>query len=290
MLRIVHDADTATPGIAPLDLDELCRPAARELLAIALEAERRAYLEAHADLLDAAGHHLVVGNGSARDRAIMTGAGMVEVRAPRVDDRRPAERFRSALLPPYLRRSPKVTEVLPILYLRGRSTGDFGPALRSSCRRRRGPQCLDDHAADRDLAGRARGLEPARPHRPSTTSTGGSTASTSKIRLEEDRLCCLVIIGVRPDGRKELVAVADGYRESTESWAELLRDLKARGLGGAGPRDRRRRAGLLGRPPRRLPEDPRADLLEPLCRAPDYADLGRPDSCCVRGPDARRSA
>ncbi len=163
MLRIVHDADTATPGIAPLDLDELCRLAAREMLALALEAERRSYLEAHAELLDAAGHRLVVGNGSARDRAIMTGAGMVEVRAPRVDDRRSGEAFRSALLPPYARRSPKVTEVLPILYLRGLSTGDFGPGPALVLRLRRRPQPLDDQPADRELAGRARGLERARP-------------------------------------------------------------------------------------------------------------------------------
>lgn len=230
MLRIVHDADTATPGIAPLDLDELCRLAAREMLALALEAERRSYLEAHADLLDAAGHRLVVGNGSARDRAIMTGAGIVEVRAPRVDDRRSGEAFRSALLPPYARRSPKVTEVLPILYLRGLSTGDFAPALRS-------------------FFGSDAGLSPSTISRLTESwqaeHAGWSERDLSsvdyvywwvdgvhfRIRLEEDRLCCLVIIGVRPDGTKELVAVADGYRESTESWADLLRDLKARGLG-----------------------------------------------------------
>ncbi len=229
MLRIVHDADTATPEIAPLDLDEVCRLAAREMLAIALEAERRAYLESHAERLDAAGHRLVVGNGSARERAIMTGAGMVAVQAPRVDDRRSGERFRSALLPPYARRSPKVSEVLPILYLRGLSTGDFGPALSS-------------------FFGSDAGLSASSISRLTETWqvehagwSGRDLASVDyvywwvdgvhfRIRLEEDRLCCLVIIGVRPDGRKELVAVADGYRESTDSWADLLRDLKARGL------------------------------------------------------------
>ncbi len=155
---------------------------------------------------------------------------MVEVRAPRVDDRRSAERFRSALLPPYARRSPKVTEVLPILYLRGLSTGDFGPALSS-------------------FFGSDAGLSPSTISRLTETwqaeHAGWSRRDLStvdyvywwvdgvhfRIRLEEDRLCCLVIIGVRPDGTKELVAVADGYRESTESWADLLRDLKARGLG-----------------------------------------------------------
>ncbi len=229
MLRIVHDADDAMPEIASLELDELCRLAAREMLALALEAERRAYLEAHASLLDAAGHRLVVGNGYARKRAITTGAGRVEVQAPRVDDRRAGERFGSVLLPPYLRRSPKVTEVLPILYLRGLSTGDFAPALAS-------------------FFGSEAGLSASTISRLTETWQAEHERWTRRdlssvdyvywwvdgvhfrIRLEEDRLCCLVIIGVRPDGTKELVAVAPGYRESTDSWAELLRDLKARRL------------------------------------------------------------
>ena len=129
MLRIVQDTAQATVEVASLDLDELCRIAAREMLAIALESERQAYLEAHTDALDAAGHRLVVGNGSSRPREVMTGAGMVPVTAPRVDDRRPGERFHSSFLPPYARRSPKVSEVLPILYLRGLSPGDCAPAL-----------------------------------------------------------------------------------------------------------------------------------------------------------------
>jgi len=229
MLRIVHDDDQATTEIAPLDLDELCRLAAREMLALALEAERRAYLETHADALDAAGHRLVVGNGAARPREVMTGAGMVPVTAPRVDDRRAGERFRSSLLPPYARRSPKVSEVLPILYLRGLSTGDFAPALADFFGADAGlsastidrltvaPQAEHERWMERDLSALdyvywwADGIH-------------------FRIRLEEDRLCCLVVIGVRPDGSKELVALAGGYRESTESWAELLRDLKSRGL------------------------------------------------------------
>lgn len=230
MLRIVHDADAATAEDAqPLDLDELCRLAARDMIAIALEAERRAYLEAHAELLDAAGHRLVVGNGYARERELMTGAGMVGVQAPRVDDRRAGERFRSELLPPYARRSPRVAEVLPILYLRGLSTGDFAPAL------------ADFFGADAGLSAStisrltvAWQAEHERWMRRDLSSVDyvywWVDGLHFRIRLEEDRLCCLVIVGVRPDGTKELVAIADGYRESTESWAELLRDLKARGL------------------------------------------------------------
>jgi putative transposase len=228
MLRIVHDSGEAE-GSTPLDLDELCRLAAREMLALALEAERRAYLDAHAEALDATGRRLVVGNGSARPREVMTGAGMVEVTAPRVDDRRRDERFRSELLPPYARRSPKVSEVLPILYLRGLSTGDFAPALAS-------------------FFGSEAGLSPSTISRLTIAwqaeheRWGRRDLSALdyvywwvdgihfRIRLEEDRLCCLVIVGVRPDGTKELVALADGYRESAESWAEVLRDLKRRGL------------------------------------------------------------
>ncbi|MGH3535934.1 MAG: IS256 family transposase [Steroidobacteraceae bacterium] len=232
MLKLVHDA-TATavddPESLTLDLDELCRVAAQDMLAVSLLAERRAYLEAHADLLDATGKRLVVGNGFARTREVTTGAGMVEVTAPRVDDRREGERFTSAILPAYMRKSPKVTEVLPILYLRGLSTGDFAPALgeffgsdaglSASSVNRLTEAWQAEHAewSGRDLSGLdyiywwVDGIH-------------------FNIRLEEDRLCTLVIVGVRPDGTKELVALADGYRESTESWAEVLRSLRDRGL------------------------------------------------------------
>jgi putative transposase len=232
MLKLVHDA-TATamddPEALTMSLDELCRVAAQDMLAVSLLAERRAYLEAHADLLDATGKRLVVGNGFARAREVTTGAGMVEVAAPRVDDRREGERFSSAILPAYMRKSPKVTEVLPILYLRGLSTGDFAPALgeffgsdaglSASTVNRLTEAWQAEHAtwSERDLSGLdyvywwVDGIH-------------------FNIRLEEDRLCTLAIVGVRPDGTKELVALADGYRESTESWAEVLRSVRDRGL------------------------------------------------------------
>ena len=103
--------------------------AAQQMLATALLAERQVYLDAHADQVDATGKRLVVGNGYARERDVVTGAGPVTVEAPRVNDKRDGERFSSNILPAYMRRSPKVTEVLPVLYLRGLSTGDFAPAL-----------------------------------------------------------------------------------------------------------------------------------------------------------------
>jgi putative transposase len=232
MLKLVHDADAVAvddPEALKIDLDELCRVAAQDMLAVSLLAERRAYLEAHADLLDASGKRLVVGNGFARAREVTTGAGMVEVAAPRVDDRREGEKFSSAILPAYMRKSLKVTEVLPILYLRGLSTGDFAPALgeffgseaglSASTVNRLTQAWQAEHAewSERDLSGLdyvyfwVDGIH-------------------FNIRLEEDRLCTLVIVGVRPDGTKELVALADGYRESTDSWAEVLRSLRDRGL------------------------------------------------------------
>jgi transposase-like protein len=232
MLKLVQDATAKVvddPEAMTVDLDELCRVAAQEMLAMALLAERRAYLEAHGTELDAAGHRLVVANGYARAREVTTGAGMVEVQAPRVDDRREGERFSSAILPAYMRKSPKVTEVLPVLYLRGLSTGDFAPALAEFFGSKAGLSASTvnrlteawqaEHAewSTRDLSDRdyvymwVDGVH-------------------FNIRLEEDRLCCLVIVGVRPDGTKELVALADGYRESTDSWAEVLRSLRTRGL------------------------------------------------------------
>src|SRR6266540_2407272 len=107
MLKIAHDPAVGKPAKLEelvINLDELCRNAATQMLAVALEAERRAYLDAHADALDEAGRRLVVGNGYAWPRDVMTGAGMVEAAAPRVDDRRPGQRFSSAIIPPYMRR------------------------------------------------------------------------------------------------------------------------------------------------------------------------------------------
>jgi putative transposase len=218
-----------------LDLDQLVREGARRMLAAALEAEVDAYLAAHAAERDEDGRRLVVRNGHAREREVTTAAGSIPVRAPRVDDRRTdlvsggRVRFRSVILPPWCRKSPKVAEVLPLLYLHGLSTGDFVPALAAFFGSAAGLSAAvitrlvaawqADHEAfsRRDLTDRdyvyvwADGVH-------------------FRVRLEQARLCCLVIVGVRADGTKELVAVADGERESTDSWAELLRDLRRRGM------------------------------------------------------------
>jgi transposase-like protein len=233
MLSVV--ADEAARAEWRADLDELAREGARRMLAAALEAEVDDYLAAHAAEQDEGGRRLVVRNGHARQRQVTTAAGAIPVRAPRVNDRRvdPATgervRFRSVILPPWCRKSPKVAEVLPLLYLHGLSTGDFVPALAAFFGSAAGLSAAavgrllaswqaDDQAfCQRDLSERdyvyvwADGIH-------------------FRVRLEQARLCCLVIVGVRADGTKELVAVADGERESTDSWAEVLRDLRRRGM------------------------------------------------------------
>jgi putative transposase len=200
------------------------------------EAEVEAYIAAHAGLVDERGHRLVVRNGHAPARPLATGVGQVEVVRPWVDDRRvdPATgqrvQFHSVILPRWCRRSPKVAEVLPLLYLHGLSSLDFVPALETffgasaglsaSVVTRLTTQWQAEQRAflERSLADRdyvycwADGIH-------------------FNIRLEEGRLCCLVIVGVRADGAKELVAIADGQRESGDDWAELLRDCGRRGMG-----------------------------------------------------------
>jgi putative transposase len=218
-------------------LDDLAREGAKRMIATALEAEVEEYVASFAEELGEDGKRLVVRNGKAKERRVTVGSGTVGIRAPRVNDKRLDEqsgerqRFSSKILPAYARRSPKVTEALPVLYLHGLSTGDFAPALRDllgedasglspSSISRLTTQWEADHDAFKQ-----RRLEF---HRYAYLFVDGVHVS---VRLgEDDRLCLLVAIGVREDGRKELLAVEDGYRESTDSWAAVLRDLKRRGL------------------------------------------------------------
>lgn len=234
MLRVVQN--DATRAELTSILDEVVHDGAVRMLIAALEAEVDVYVAAARNDRDDNGHALVTRNGRARARTVMTGAGTLEIRAPRVDDRRADEqtgekvRFRSEILPPYVRRSPKVSNVLPLLYLHGLSSGDFVPAL------------AEFFGADSGLSSSAiTRLTKAW----QTERTEFMTRDLSErdyvyvwadgihfnVRLgSDDRLCCLVMVGVRLDGTKELIAIADGYRESTESWAELLRDCKKRGM------------------------------------------------------------
>ena len=233
MLR-VH-VDEASSAELSEGLDAIVTAGARRMLATALEAEVEAYVSGLADEVDEHGRRLVRRNGHAEQRTIATGAGPLEVRAPRVDDRRvdPSTgekmRFRSVILPPWARKSPKVAEVLPLMYLHGMSSGDFVPALEEFFGSAAGLsasvitrlttewQKERDHFSHRSLKDVdyvyvfADGIH-------------------FRVRLEEARLCALVIVGVRADGTKELVSISDGHRESTESWLDVLRDLKRRGM------------------------------------------------------------
>ena len=205
------------------------REGARRMLLTALRAEVDEYLAQHADERDELGHALVVRNGIAEPRKVTTAAGELEIQTPRVHDRRDGHRFTSAILPPWARRSPKVTEVLPVLYLRGISTKDFEPALAEFFGSEAGLSASTIQRLTREwtqelAAFRQRDLSHV------DYVYLWADGVHFNIRLEEDRLCCLVLIGVRADGHKELVAIGDGFRESIESWSELLRDLKRRGM------------------------------------------------------------
>jgi putative transposase len=238
MLKVVHKENGSQQVAAAVGgslLDALARDGARQMLAAALLAEVAAYIEAHADQLDERGRRLVVRNGFHDPREVATAAGAVPVRAPRVNDKRIDEvtgqrrRFSSAILPAWCRKSPQVAEVLPLLYLHGLSTGDFVPALEQ-------------------FLGSAAGLSATTVNRLTAQWQDDAAAFGTrsfkdsdyvylwvdgihlKVRLAQDKVCLLVMIGVRVDGTKELVALGDGFRESSESWADLLRDCKRRGM------------------------------------------------------------
>ncbi|ALE71953.1 transposase (plasmid) [Pseudonocardia sp. EC080625-04] len=242
MLSVVpsepDDRDDHTTGAAQESsslIDQIVRDGARRMLAEALQAEVDAYCARFSHERDEHGRRMVVRNGSHQPREILTSAGAVEVTAPRVNDRRvdpdtgQRRRFSSAILPPWCRKTPKINEVLPLLYLHGLSSGDFGPALGQ-------------------FLGSSAGLSSSAITKLTETWKAEQRAFAERelsgvdyvylwadgihvnVRLEEHKLCLLVMIGVRADGRKELIALTDGYRESTESWADLLRDCARRGM------------------------------------------------------------
>src|SRR5450755_997306 len=220
-----------------VSLDDLAREGALRMIAAALEAEVDEYVASFVEERGEDGQRLVVRNGKAKERKLTVGSGTVPIRAPRVNDQRveaqtgERKRFSSRILPAYARRSPKVTEVLPILYLHGLSTGDFGPALRdllgadASGLSPSSIQRLTETWQAEHAAFRTREL---RFHRYAYLFVDGVNVS---VRLGEDpKLCLLVVIGVREDGCKELLAVEDGYRESEDSWAAVFRDLRDHGM------------------------------------------------------------
>jgi transposase-like protein len=224
----------AQPGTFADSLTEILRNGARALLTQAVETEVAEFLGRHADLKTEAGHKRIVRHGHLPEREIMTGIGPVAVRQPRVRDREAVGgeriRFSPTILPPYARRTKSLEVLIPILYLKGISTGDFEEALAALLGKDAGglsastiarlkEAWVDEHARwrERDLSAKryvyvwADGIY-------------------VQARLEDDAQCLLVIIGATAEGRKELVGLADGIRESAQSWRELLLDLKRRGL------------------------------------------------------------
>ncbi|GAA8854339.1 IS256 family transposase [Helicobacter pylori] len=238
MLKVVQEnagsnADATTPGGSLLD--EIVRDGARQMLAAALQAEVAAYVERYAHEVDEHGHRLVVRNGYHAPREVTTAAGSVPVHQPRVNDRRtdPAtgerKRFASAILPAWARKSPQMAEVLPLLYLHGLSSSDFAPALEQFLGSAAGLSAKTITRLTEQWQ-----VEAAAFNQRSLAGTDYVYVWVDgihlKVRLTQDKVCLLVMVGVRADGTKELIALDDGHRESTESWADLLRSCKRRGM------------------------------------------------------------
>ena len=211
-------------------LEGMLREGARRMLQAALEMEVSAYLDGCNDQRDAAGHQAVVRNGHHRERTLVTGVGPMPIRQPHVQDRRVDHQFASAILPPYLRRTPSIDALIPALYLKGVSTSQFPEALSAI------------------LGEGVSGLSPANIVRLKAIWEEDYLRWQKRdlhakhyvyiwvdgiyfnVRLAPDRPCVLVVIGATPDGRKELIAIEDGERESKLSWQGVLQDLQARGL------------------------------------------------------------
>jgi transposase-like protein len=203
------------------------------MLTMAIEAEVAEWIDSHRHLADERGHRQVVRNGYLPEREIITGLGSLQVRQPRVHDRRTGEErevFSSKILPPYLRKTKSLEELLPWLYLKGISTGDFNEALQAVV----GPECpgLSASTITRLLAQWQDDYKDwskrllKHKHYVYLWVDGVHFS----IRLEEDRQCILVLMGATADGHKEIISLHDGYRESEQSWRELLLDVKSRGL------------------------------------------------------------
>ena len=219
-----------TQGVVQSSLEDLLREGARKMLQAALELEVDEYIERSHGLSETPGRQAAVRNGSHRRRELVSGIGKLTLRQPRVHDRREGQHFTSAILPPYLRRTPSIEALIPALYLKGLSTSCFPEALQAI------------------LGEDAGGLSAANVVRLKKVWEGEFTAWQKRdltgkryvyvwadgiyfnVRLEPERPCLLVLIGATAEGKKELIALHDGQRESKLSWQAVLQDLKARGL------------------------------------------------------------
>jgi transposase-like protein len=211
-------------------LEEILRNGARQLLQAAIENEVAEYIEKHLSEKDENGHRLVTRNGSLPKRSIQTGLGNVEIKQPRVHDRREGESFTSKILPPYMRRVPSIDALVPALYLKGVSTGNMEEALEAIL----GPNASGLSAANvvRLKEGWAQeyGEWQKRDLSKKNYVYIWADGIYFNVRLDSDRPCILVVMGALEDGSKELIAIHDGHRESKLSWKELLQDMKKRGL------------------------------------------------------------
>lgn len=231
--------DTRDEAVSPASprsvLDELLREGARKMLQEAIMQEVAEYLEKHQSVKDENGHRLAVRNGYLPEREILTGLGPIRIKQPRVDDRKlrrsqDLEGFSSKILPSYLRRIPSIDNLIPALYLRGISSGDFPRALSAIL-----GENADNLSASTVVRLKASWKQDYDQWRQRDLGDKDyvylwADGIYFNVRLEEDRTCILVLIAADREGNKELLAVSDGYRESKQSWLELLLELKFRGL------------------------------------------------------------
>jgi putative transposase len=230
---------TTVPSTGPVAgtqdvLTEILRNGARQMLSQAIQAEVAAWIDEHAHVKDQAGRHQVVRNGYLPERTLLTGVGPIEVQQPRVHDRRPPEereKFTSAILPPYLRKTKSLEELIPWLYLKGVSTGDFAEALQALL----GPDAPGLSAATitrlKAVWEQEHAVWSQRTLKGKRYVYVWADGVHFNIRLDSgERQCILVLMGATEDGQKELIAITDGYRDSEQSWKELLLDVKVRGL------------------------------------------------------------
>jgi putative transposase len=211
-------------------IEALAREGARKMLKLAMELEIAEYVEAHAKAVDGNGRRLVVRNGHKAERVLLTGVGPVPIQQPRVNDRRPGEKFSSRLLPAYARRAPSLNTAIPVLYLLGISTGDMREALAALVGEE--ARNLSESVVLRLKEQWEKEYEEWNQRRLEGEEFvyWWVDAIHTPVRLSDERPCVLVIMGATSSGQKKLVALVDGQKESKLSWMDVLRDLKKRGL------------------------------------------------------------
>ena len=215
-------------------LDEVVRKGAQKMLETALKLEVEEFCQSHDEQRDETGRRLITRNGYSKSRNIVTGAGQLAIQTPRVDDRALAEagkpRFKSSLVPPYLRRTKNIEELVPVLYLKGISTGGFTEALEKIFGKNVIGFSAENIVRMKQIWEQDYKQWISRDLSESRYVYWWIDGIYFNVRLNDDRQCILVIIGAKEDGTKELIAVEDGFRESKESWRSIIRDLKRRGL------------------------------------------------------------